>query len=298
MSTISSKVPSRVPAILVQGAAQDIVGVSRLLQAAGGNLQLDSNISYKEEGILAIPESLGMATGYLYGSEVEFHLGPAMNEGAVRFFAPAIVERLNLLAAALDPNYQFLEAVAAYIPPIGDYFSKDIVEVSLVTIPAERKGSTLGRHPKQLESIEARQKLYWESEAARLVMESLIERPTWNAIYAAFETIKTDLGIRKLADKNLAVKQQEEAFNEAANNRTDRKSGSRHGQTKNNLKNVTPRKHLEMMTLLEARELHRQVVARYLDSKTGHRTAYEVIDNIDGRMGFGLDVFEHDLSKA
>ena len=89
---------------------------------------------------------------------------------------------------------------------------------------------------------------------------------------------------------------QEKAFGEAANNRTDRKSGSRHGQTKQNLKNVTPRKYLEMMTLLEARELHRQVVARYLDLKTGHRTAYEVVDNINERMSFGLDEFKHDLT--
>jgi len=297
LSEIPSNVPRRTPAILVQGAAQDIVGVSRLLKAAGSDLQLESDIPYTEDGIFAVPERLGLATGVLYGPEVEFHLSPAMNQGAIRLFAPAIVERLNLLAAALDPNYQFLEALVAYITPIGDYFSKNVVEVSLITIPAERKGSTLGRHPKQLESMEARQKLYWESDAARLVMESLIERPTWNAIYAAFETIKTDLNVRKLVNAHLAIKKQEEAFNEAANNRTDRKSGARHGQTNANLKRVTPRKHLEMMSLLEARELHRQVICRYLDMKTKHRTAYEVVDNIGQRMGFGLDEFKHDLSK-
>jgi len=86
LSEIPSNVPRRTPAILVQGAAQDIVGVSRLLKAAGSDLQLESDIPYTEDGIFAVPERLGLATGVLYGPEVEFHLSPAMNQGAIRWF--------------------------------------------------------------------------------------------------------------------------------------------------------------------------------------------------------------------
>lgn len=289
--------PKHLPAILVSGAAQDIVGVARLLAAADANMTLKSNIAFAVDGILAVPERLGDATGFLYGPEVESHLVPAMNKGAVRFFAPAIVDRLNLLAAALDPNYKFLEGVKAYISPIRNYFSDSPIVIDLIITKAERKGSTLGRHPNQYESLEARQKLYWTSEPARLVMETLVERLTWNGIYAAFETIKTDLGVGKLVQSHLLLKKQEKAFNEAANNHTDRKSGARHGQTKANLKRVTPLKHLEMMSLLEARELHRQVICRYLDRKTNHQTAHEIVDNIGPHMGFGLDKFKHDLSQ-
>ena len=167
--------PKHLPAILVRGSAQDIVGVARLLAAADANMTLQASITFEEEGIFAVPERFGDATGFLYGPEVEFHLGPAMNEGAVRFFAPSIIDRLNVLAAALDPNYQFLEGVTAYISPFGDYFSDSPVAIELAIPKVERKGSTLGRHPKQLESLEARQRLYWESDSARLVMDTLVE---------------------------------------------------------------------------------------------------------------------------
>jgi hypothetical protein len=246
-----------------------------------------------------VPESLGRTCGILYGEDVSFHLNPASNEGAVRFYARGVIERLNILVAALDPNFEYLEGKSAATWPDGYYFGDQtkIVETDLTVPKHERSGSTLGRHVSLGRSLKARQELLWNDKCAALVMETLTERPTWNAIYAAFETMKHDLEVRDLYKAGLMTKEQENAFGKAANNRTDRITGARHGINKQNQKHDNITDHMAMMTLLEARELHRQAVHRYLDSKTGHRTGYEVVDNIGERMGFGLNEWVRDLSS-
>lgn len=292
-----SKLSPPVPNLVLKGAAQDIVGVAKLLEASDIGLTFDSQLASTTEGAITKPERLGSANGILHGEELSFHLNPASNDGAVRYFAAGVTERLNILAAALDPNFEYLQGVTATVYP-GGYYLGNTTETVLVDLQPkrpERTGSTLGRHESLGKSLKARQELIWNDKYAGLVMETLAERPTWNAIAAAFETMKTDLDVGKLSLANLMTAEQENEFGKAANNRTDRMSGSRHGITAKNQKLDTIKDHFQMMTLLEARELHRQAIHRYLDRKTGHVTGYEVVDNIGYRMAFGLHEWKRSL---
>ncbi|MGB3456553.1 MAG: hypothetical protein WBA35_09350 [Litorimonas sp.] len=287
-----------VPTILVEGAAQDIVGIAALLENAEIGIALIPSISLETRGAITEPERLGPTTGVLHGDEIAFQLNPASNDEAVRYSAHGIIDRLNVLVAALDPNFEYVRGVEATAYPGGYYLGDhtSTVVVDLQPAKPERSGSTLGRHPSLRKSLKARQDLLWNDDYAALVMQTLAEKPTWNAIYAAFETMKTDLGVRKLHEAGLVTQEQEAAFGKAANNRTDRMTGSRHGKTKANAKHDNIMDQLTMMTLLEARELHRQAVHRYLDQKTGHTTGYEVVDNIGQLMRFGLAEWVRDLS--
>ncbi|MGB3554512.1 MAG: hypothetical protein WBA25_07720, partial [Jannaschia sp.] len=65
MEDVSAK-PS-VPTILVEGAAQDIVGITALLETAEIGIALIPNISSETRGAITEPERLGPATGVLHG---------------------------------------------------------------------------------------------------------------------------------------------------------------------------------------------------------------------------------------
>lgn len=280
------------PYLIFEAANEDVVGLRRLLNASDLGLSVHSHLESSEIGVLVVPDVKGRSEAYLSGEMIDFTMSPANDEGAARLMARPIIGKLNALASGLDPNFRPIRAISAVINPPLDPFGK-ARKYDLSTKEKERTGSTLGRHIKQFESLVSRAELTENDKYVALVMDTLIEPASWTAIAAAFETIKTNMGVKELKTAKLCTKTQESEFGKAANNRTDRVSGSRHGITKKNEK-MTYLDHLAMMNLHEARELHRQVVNRYLDKKTGHRTAYEPVDTLGfPQLRFGLDSYVH-----
>ncbi len=271
--------------IEIEGSGHDLVGMRRLFEKANVGISLEASVPSCEEGILVVAQEDGLNEARLVGPIVDQWLQPVFNPRIAGVILGPRVRALNGHCRLLDPNFGGVRAVAVRV--------SDGVHKAHFVLPDQRKtraGSTLGRHEKQFESLAVRMELIESDDLVGLVVETLSEPPTWNSIYACFETIKHDQLIGDLVQAKLITKVQLAEFNKAANNITARIEGARHGKTKAN-QNLSAEQQLALMTLAEAEELHRQVVNRYLDLKTGHATAFEVCDWMVDQPRFGIDPY-------
>lgn len=274
--------------ITFRANSHDIVGLRKLLASSDLDLTVWSNLETIDEGIMVKAPTEGIALAHLSGPVIESAIGQVRNWNVAKLLLKPIIARINALASTLDPNFRGVYPVGGLIRiPSGPNVHFSYEE----TIPSKTI-STLGRHEKQFESLKDRWELADGDDTICLIMDSFLEPPTWNAIAACFENIEYYLGAgrAKLHEHKLMYPEQENEFGNAANNRVDRKSGSRHGKKAQNQK-FSIEEQAEWMNLKEARELHRQVVSRFLDSLTGHRTAYEPLDSINEILRFGLDTY-------
>ncbi|WP_138509423.1 hypothetical protein [Maricaulis alexandrii] len=275
--------------IEIVGRGHDLVGLRRLFEKAGLGVMVETSVGSQESGILVMADDDGLTSARLVGPMVDQWLLPVDSPRFAAILLNPRIKALNGHCRLLDPNFGGVRAVA-----VGVF---DGISLAKFVLPDQQKlrtGSTLGWHQTHAASLADRMVLVEADDLCALVVETLSEPPSWTSIYACFETIKHDHSVGDLVQAKLITKQQLKAFGAAANNITARAEGARHGHTKKNQK-LSAHQQLELMTLSEAEELHRQVVTRYLDRKTGHTTGFEVCDWMNDAPRFGISPFQREL---
>ncbi len=275
--------------IEIEGSTHDLVGLRRLFNEIEVGIRVDTSVSSYVDGVLVVAKSVGRGSARLIGEKIDEWLLPADSARFAEALVTPHLKALNGHCRLLDPNFGGVRAVK-----VGVLEGFNIQVFAFPKPQKNRAGSTLGRHEKQVSSLPARMRLIKSDELCAFVVETLSEPPTWSGIYACFETIKHDPDIGDLVKSKLITKDQNTEFNKAANNITNREEGARHGHTKTN-KKLTISEQIELMTLSEAEELHRQVVNRYLDFKTDQYTAFEVCDLMNDAPRFGIHPYRYQL---
>lgn len=268
--------------ISFEATNHDILGLKRLFEGTNCGISVDTDLIIKTNDVVISAEEEGSSVARLMGDRVFQLILPIEDMRHARAIIDPFIDVINGLGRGYDPSFQGIEAVGATI--IDGGISKYVI---LPVYSAPKSGSTLGCHANQVASLEARLNLIEADDDVRFVVETLAEKPTWNGIGAAFETMRHALNVKKLSDAKIMTSEQEKEFGKAANNLTDRAEGARHGKTKSN-QNLPFNELIKLMTLNEAIELHRQAVNRYLDTMTGHKTAYEICDWMNDKPRFGL----------
>lgn len=195
-----------------------------------------------------------------------------------RWTALEILSPLNGFATLADSNFVPVEPVSASIEGDGRWGSLDLRP------PSPRRRERLiaaDRVQAQRDAMPRRVAFMTEDPLAAYAAAVIAGPPSWTDYYRVLEDIAGRCGTRidRLYETGLASRGQQRAFTSAANNRWL----GRHG-----LSGITYEgDQQELMTLLEAKEFVRRVVAGWLDQISGDRMPS---DRVDGpALRFGLD---------
>lgn len=195
-----------------------------------------------------------------------------------RWTARAIVAPLNGFATLADSNFLPVDVDRASFEGGGRWGALDLRLAN-----ARRPGRLIAadRVQQQRDAMPTRVTFMQQDPLAAYAAEVIAGPPSWTDYYRVLEDIagRCNTKVDKLHELGFASRAQQKAFTNAANNRPL----GRHG-----LAGITyDGDQHELMTLIEAKEFVRRVVAAWMDRVCGGRMPR---DRVDGpALRFGLD---------
>ena len=262
----------------IQGIAADLYGLGKVFhENSNHDLVVSSNIEGFSENIgyeiYPSDEKIAVVTGT--GLDI---LESAESHAAIEWLCYGIVEGLNACGYLMDPNYKPVWPTGYSI-----YCSSGGRAGSLGGGYYNRIRTSLGRLKQHEELAQNILDITKNNYTVGRVFSVLRARPSWVAYYLIFEEVAHDRGltISKLFQTGYLTRKQNKEFTKAANNSEKLSEGPRHGGRK------TAVKQADLMTILEAEQLVRNVVYSWTNDLCNHRMPTECIDHM-GETRFGI----------
>jgi hypothetical protein len=264
--------------IYLTGFPEDLYTLALLFpEGRLSDLSVSTNIVGERDGIMHRVTDASSTETILTGTGCR-RLAEIPRFDHARWIALDILSPLNGFATLADSNFVPVELDRATIEGQGRWGSLDLRP------PTPRRRERLiaaDRVQAQRDAMPQRVAFMTQDPLAAYAAAVIAGQPSWTDYYRVLEDIAGRCGTRidRLHETGLASRRQQRAFTSAANNRLL----GRHG-----LSGITyDGDQQELMTLLEAKEFVRRVVAGWLDQISGDRMPR---DRVDGpALRFGLD---------
>jgi len=266
--------------VWIEGYSADLYGLSLLYcEGVSEDFQVVTEILGEPRYGLHAVTNTAVKRTYVTGLGVQA-VEAAYDHRTAKAICDAALRPLNGYAILCDANFVPVKAVAASVQTTNG--TREIVFAN-----NKRQGliTSMGRHENLKLKMQERVEFMRQNEVASRAMRTLGERPGWSPYSRLLEDIAghTSKTLATLHTIDLMTPEQNNAFTKAANNRRELEENPRHGFSKQN--NSVDQ--ASLMNLVEARELVRSAVSKWIDREVGNRMPTCMVDHM-GELRFGI----------